>query len=165
MVSSHIINLCSIISRKLVSTFWRVSDKWSKAFPFTTSILRESLNSVVAILLTGSGHRLLSLDELLTKLIGNMAKLRSDMLDREDKLSDLFKHVHVIISDFDDKTKDMIDTLHRSRDEQVITSKIVFGYISVIANSRARNSEKLWEIVRNVVCFHIKHILFHLIHH
>jgi len=78
----------------------------------------QILNSMTVIV--GLTHDFVSLDDLVIKLSKDMEKLTLEMLDRENKLSGLFKCMTGILCDYDSETRDMIETLHRTRDEQVI---------------------------------------------
>jgi len=62
----------------------------------------------------------MSLKELVTRLSKEVDGMRSELLDREDKLSNLLKHMIGVLCDYDSETRDMVETLHRTRDEQVI---------------------------------------------
>jgi len=70
--------------------------------------------------IVGSAHDLVSLDDLVTELSKEMEKLTSEMLEKENKFSGLFKCMTGILVDYDSETRNMIETLHRTRDEQVI---------------------------------------------
>jgi len=72
----------------------------------------------------------MSLKELVTELSNEVDGMRSEILDREDKLSDLLKHMTGVLRDYDSETRDMIETLHRTRDEQVHIIFSVLLYVS-----------------------------------
>ena len=59
----------------------------------------------------------MALDQLVAALveIGITAKI----MEREDNLEKLFKCTSKAISEYDNKTREMIELLHKTRDEQV----------------------------------------------
>ena len=65
----------------------------------------------------GESHKLLALDQLVSALVeGN---IRDKMMEREDNLEKLFKCTSKTISEYDNKTGEMIELLHKTRDKQV----------------------------------------------
>lgn len=43
-------------------------------------------------------------------------------MDKEDKLQDLFKKLSELLAEFDGKTTEMLERIHKQREEQVPTS-------------------------------------------
>jgi len=68
---------------------------------------------------TGPPHKLVTMNGLVAKLSGKMDEMRSKILKKEDQFQRLMKHMTGVLSDYDNETRDMIETLHRTRDEQV----------------------------------------------
>ena len=66
---------------------------------------------------TGKDHVLLPLDELLKALRADNST--SKVLEKEDKYEKLFKYTSKMYSEFDNKTTEMVELLHKTRDEQV----------------------------------------------
>jgi len=69
---------------------------------------------------TGSPHQLITLNGLVAKLSGEINEIRPEILKKEDQFQDLVKHMTRVLCDYDKETRDIIETLHRTRDEQVI---------------------------------------------
>ena len=65
----------------------------------------------------GESHKLLALDQLVAALIES--GIRAKIMEREDNLEKLFKCTSKAISEYDNKTAEMIELLHKTRDEQV----------------------------------------------
>ena len=63
---------------------------------------------------SGSTHQPLTLDELITELA-----MVDQIQERENKLSDFFKMISEIISDFEIQTEGQLASLHKQRDTQV----------------------------------------------
>ena len=61
----------------------------------------------------------MSLDELAQKLIAQIHELTVKVIDREEKLRDLLKETSKVHSDHGVDTQNMIELLHRVRDQQV----------------------------------------------
>ena len=59
----------------------------------------------------------MSLDELVTVLVEH--NIRAKIMAREDNLEKLFKSTSKTISEYDNKTAEMIELLHKTRNEQV----------------------------------------------
>ena len=59
----------------------------------------------------------MSLSELVAALVENI--IRAKMITREDNLERLFKCTSKTSSEYDNKTAEMIELLHKTRDEQV----------------------------------------------
>ena len=67
---------------------------------------------------TGKSHReLLPLNELVEVLMKD--DVTGEMMAKEEKLDKLFKSASKVRSEFDQKTKEMLQLLHKQRDEQV----------------------------------------------
>ena len=58
----------------------------------------------------------MTLDQLVTALVGGIT---ARIMEREDNLEKLFKCTSKAISEYDNKTGEMIELLHKTRDEQV----------------------------------------------
>ena len=65
----------------------------------------------------GESHQLMSLNELVATLVENI--IRAQMITKEDNLEKLFKCTSKTSSEYDNKTAEMIQLLHKTRDEQV----------------------------------------------
>ena len=59
----------------------------------------------------------MSLSELVAALVENI--IRAKMITREDNLERLFKCTSKTSSEYDNKTAEMIQLLHKTRDEKV----------------------------------------------
>ena len=59
----------------------------------------------------------MTLDELVAALVE--VNIRDKIMEREDNLEKLFKCTSKTISEYDNKTGEMIELLHKTRDEQV----------------------------------------------
>ena len=59
----------------------------------------------------------MTLDELVAALLE--VNIRDKIMEREDNLEKLFKCTSKTISEYDNKTAEMIELLHKTRDEQV----------------------------------------------
>ena len=57
------------------------------------------------------------MDQLVAALVEG--GIRAKMMEREDNLEKLFKCTSKTISEYDNKTGEMIELLHKTRDEQV----------------------------------------------
>ena len=66
----------------------------------------------------GEPHKLMSLEELVAALIEN--DMIAKIMKREDNLEKLFKSTSKTGAEYDNKTAQMIEQLHRTRDEQVM---------------------------------------------
>jgi len=66
----------------------------------------------------------MTLNGLVAKLSGEMDKMRSEILKKEDQFQGLMKHMTGVLCDYENETRDMIETLHRTRDEQVYKNSL-----------------------------------------
>ena len=66
----------------------------------------------------GKQHELMSLEELVADLL--KVDIRAKIMTREDILEKLFKSTSKASSEYDDETVEMIELLHKTRDEQVL---------------------------------------------
>ena len=66
----------------------------------------------------GQQHELMSLEELVAALL--KVDIRAKIMTREDILEKLFKSTSKASSDYDVETVEMIELLHKTRDEQVM---------------------------------------------
>jgi len=62
---------------------------------------------------------LTTLNALIPKLFEEMNEVRSEILDKEDKFQRLMKHMTRVLCEYDNETRNMVETLHKTRDEQV----------------------------------------------
>ena len=69
--------------------------------------------------------------ELAAELSNEIEERKSEVIDREDKLSALFKNTSSIISDYDIETEDMVQKLHDRRDEQVTVAYFILYTVHV----------------------------------
>ena len=67
----------------------------------------------------GRPHDLLNLGELVTRLTEDIDVMRGVMLEKEEKLAALFKKTSKIMSKYEKETGEMVEQLHKARDEQV----------------------------------------------
>ena len=67
----------------------------------------------------GRPHDLLNLGELVARLTEDIDVMRGVMLEKEEKLAALFKKTSKIMSEYEKETGEMIEQLHKARDEQV----------------------------------------------
>ena len=65
----------------------------------------------------GESRKLLSLDQLVAALVE--VNIRAKIMEREDILEDLFKRASKTSFEYDNNTAEMIQLLHKTRDEQV----------------------------------------------
>ena len=65
----------------------------------------------------------MTLDELVAALVE--VNIRDKIMEREDNLEKLFKCTSKTISEYDNKTGEMIELLHKTRDEQVKNNSIL----------------------------------------
>ena len=75
--------------------------------------------SQLVFLSSGSAHKLMHLDDLIAELSTEINEMKADVVDREDKLAELFKMTSRIVSEFDSETESMIEKLRKTCDEQV----------------------------------------------
>ena len=68
---------------------------------------------------TGSAHKFQPIDRLVKTVIVDVELLKAQLGEKEEKLAALFKTTSKIVTDYDGKTKRIIQTLHERRDEQV----------------------------------------------
>ena len=66
----------------------------------------------------GESHQLLPLDKLVATLV--KVDIRAKIMAREDNFEKLFKCTSKASSEYDDKTAEMIQLLHKTRDGQVM---------------------------------------------
>ena len=55
----------------------------------------------------------------MTRLTGDIDVMRGVMLEKEKKLAALFKKTSKIMSEYEKETGEMVELLHKARDEQV----------------------------------------------
>ena len=55
----------------------------------------------------------------MTRLTEDIEVMREAMLEKEQKLAALFKKTSKIMSEYEKETEEMVQQLHRARDEQV----------------------------------------------
>ena len=68
----------------------------------------------------------MTLDELVAALVE--VNIRDKIMEREDNLEKLFKCISKTISEYDNKTGEMIELLHKTRDEQVNNNSLFIVY-------------------------------------
>ena len=71
------------------------------------------------VILTGSAHDFLSLDELVEFLTEKFNEMQNQMIKKEEMLEKLFKLTSKAISDYETKTAELRKQLHKERDDQV----------------------------------------------
>ena len=67
----------------------------------------------------------MNLGELVTRLTGDIDVMREVMLEKEKKLAALFKKTSKIMSEYEKETEEMVEQLHKARDEQVLAANIL----------------------------------------
>jgi len=67
----------------------------------------------------------MSLDMLMLKLRAEIDELKSQVTDREEQLSSLFKKISEVVSYFEKETEEMIGTLRKTCIEQVRLNWII----------------------------------------
>ena len=55
----------------------------------------------------------------MTRLTEDIDVMREVMLEKEEKLAALFKKTSKIMSEYEKETEEMVELLHKARDEQV----------------------------------------------
>ena len=60
-----------------------------------------------------------NLNELVGRLTEDIDVMREAMLEKEEKLAALFKKTSKIMSEYEKETEEMVNQLHRAREEQV----------------------------------------------
>ena len=68
----------------------------------------------------------MTLDQLVAALVE--VNIRDKIMEREDNLEKLFKCTSKTISEYDNKTGEMIELLHKTRDEQVKNNSMFIAY-------------------------------------
>ena len=70
-------------------------------------------------LCTGTPHDLMMIGLLVSKLADTVNEKKVWIYDKEEHLLEMSKQLTAIISDWDTETQQMIEKLHKARDEQV----------------------------------------------
>ena len=71
-------------------------------------------------MISGVSHNIMKIGVLLSKLTDAVNEKKVWIYDKEEHLLGMSKQLTAIISDWDTETQQMIDKLHKARDEQVI---------------------------------------------
>lgn len=66
---------------------------------------------------TGEADDLLSLDELVTVLAKDLDKCKVELIVEEEYVAELFKSMSKIVSEYEAKTREMVELLRKARDE------------------------------------------------
>lgn len=61
----------------------------------------------------------MGLDSMLSKLINKLKQLKTKVIWKGRKLQDYYEKISGIESEFDEKTAELVATVHSHRDEQV----------------------------------------------
>ena len=67
----------------------------------------------------GSTHDLFSLEELVEFLTKQFNDMKDQMIKKEEMLEKLFKLTSKTLSDYDNETAELVQQLHKERDEKV----------------------------------------------
>ena len=73
----------------------------------------------IYISFTGSDHRIVPLDKLALTLIEKINEKKVWVFDKEEGLLEVEKTLTKTLSEFDNKTEEMVEKLHQARDTQV----------------------------------------------
>ena len=79
------------------------------------------LNEKYLCYVSGASHELVLINLLVSKLTDVVNEKKVWIYDKEEHLLGMSKQLTAIISDWDTETQQMIDNLHQSRDQQVVT--------------------------------------------
>ncbi|XP_067931041.1 uncharacterized protein [Watersipora subatra] len=100
----------------------------------------------------GKPHELFNLKELVAKLTGDLDPLKEIITSLETKLSDGYKEAIKQISEFEGKTGEMLEKLHKARDEQI--AAIQAKYLELedeLISARVATQEKMTEFAETEV--------------
>ena len=61
----------------------------------------------------------------MTRLTEDIDVMREAMLEKEEKLAALFKKTSKIMSEYEKETEELVEQLHKARDEQVLAANIL----------------------------------------
>ena len=70
-------------------------------------------------MMTGSGHSLVSLEDLVADLSKETTGLREKAQQKYEELSSMLKQITMDVADFDTETDETISEIRKARDEQV----------------------------------------------
>ena len=91
------------------------------SFPSCLSSVYFHLFRVCCIdVISGVSHNIMKIGVLLSKLTDVVNEKKVWIYDKEEHLLGISKQLTAIISDWDTETQQMIEKLHKARDEQVI---------------------------------------------
>ena len=68
---------------------------------------------------TGSGHNLVSLEDIVAELSKETTGLREKAQQKYEELSSMLKQITIDVADFDTETEETISEIRKARDEQV----------------------------------------------
>ena len=71
---------------------------------------------------TGSGHNLVSLEDLVAELSKETTGLKEKAQQKYEELSSMLKQITMDVADFDTETDETISEIRKARDEQVWTT-------------------------------------------
>lgn len=69
--------------------------------------------------ISGKSHELLDLSELVNALTEKITTMKADIINREKKLSTLFKKTSKVISEYEIETEELVKALGQTRNRQV----------------------------------------------
>lgn len=101
---------------------------------------------------SGKAHELVTLAELVDQLHKETDELKVQIMEREEKLSFLFKTASKVVLEFEEETEEMIYALRKTRNEQVLTPFWTQSYLNLdvelrIIYWRASQSQRLLDNV------------------
>ena len=82
-------------------------------------MLAISFNILFHFIITGTPHNPMLIALMLSKLTDMVNEKKVWIYDKEERLLGMSKQLTDIISDWDTETRQMIEKLHKARDEQV----------------------------------------------
>ena len=82
--------------------------------------IRAWLGSYIELyFLTGSVHKLVSVEDLVAELLKETGGLREKAQQKYEELSSMLKQITMDVADFDTETEEAITEIRKARDEQV----------------------------------------------
>ncbi|XP_067930990.1 uncharacterized protein [Watersipora subatra] len=96
----------------------------------------------------GSAHTTIKLEKLVNLLKDKRDKVKSEAWVKEGELSSLLKRSIKILSDYEKKTKELVDQLHNSRDKQLSELRRMYDELErELVEGRRASKEQLVEFI------------------
>ena len=76
-------------------------------------------NTLITYRITGSAHKLVSVEDLVAELSKETAELKEKAQQKYEELSSMLKQITMDVADFDTETEETISEIRKARDEQV----------------------------------------------